>query len=131
MLKKVTSLMTVLTLFFATGFSDVVSAATKEEKEARKAKEIKQKVEKLKNSKRNHVTVGLKNNTSFHGYVSDVSEESFIVINSKTREANKVEYRDILYFDKHMSHRKMLFIAGGICAGLAIFTAVAISTTPD
>jgi hypothetical protein len=97
MFRRFISFWVIVSLLVATISTQTVSAATKEEKEAKQAEKIKQKVAKIGTGEDARITVGLKNQKSLKGYVTEVGGDSFVVTNFKTKEATTITYRDVAY----------------------------------
>jgi hypothetical protein len=97
MFRSFVSLGVIVSLLVTTVFAQTVSAATKEEKEAKQAEKIKQKVAKIGTGEDARITVGLKNQKSLKGYVTEVGGDNFVVTNLKTKETTTVTYRDVAY----------------------------------
>lgn len=98
MLRALISILTGVSLILSTTFTEVASAATKAEKEAKQVEKIKQKVSKLGTGENARVTVGLKKqDKELKGYLSKIDEDSFVVTNLKTKETTMVAYRDVAY----------------------------------
>jgi len=73
-----------------------VSANTLEEnKQARRAEKVKAGIAKLGVGEAARVKVKLQDGTKLNGYVSEVGNESFIVVNAKTGEAVTVAYPQV------------------------------------
>jgi hypothetical protein len=66
-------------------------------KRSKAAEKIKQKVTKIGTGEDARITVGLKNQKSLKGYVSEVGGDSFVVTNFKTKETTTIAYRDVAY----------------------------------
>jgi hypothetical protein len=103
MLRNFVSVLTAVSLLVTTAFTEVASAATKAEKEAKTTEKIKAKIKKQGIGEHSRVTVGLRdskdprNIKELKGYVSKIDEESFDVTNLKTNETTTVAYRDAAY----------------------------------
>jgi hypothetical protein len=98
MLRVLISILTGVSLIFSTTFTEVASAASKAEKEAKQVEKIKQKVRKVGTDEYARITVGLKSQSKeLKGYVSEIGEDGFVVMNSKTKVATAVAYRDVAY----------------------------------
>jgi small nuclear ribonucleoprotein (snRNP)-like protein len=92
MLKKLISMLLiglVMNLAVVTTFAE-----TKAEKEVKFAEKVKANVTKLGVGKNAKVQVKLKDGTKLKGYVSQINESSFAVIDHKTGEATEVPYRN-------------------------------------
>jgi len=98
MFRSFISLGVVVSLLVTTVFTQTVCAATKAEKEAKQIEKIKQKVRKVGTDEYARITVGLKNQSKeLKGYVSEIGEDGFVVMNSKTKVATALAYRDVAY----------------------------------
>ena len=127
MLRALISILTGVSLIFSTTFTEVASAATQAEKEAKQIEKIKQKVAKLGTGESALVTVGLKNQSKeLKGYVSEIGEDGFVVRNSKTRVATTVAYRDVAYIrGKGLPTIAIVGITVGAVLGVLLIIAVA------
>ena len=72
-----------------------VSAASNAEKELRLAGKVKQGIEKLGSGSNTRVEVKLRDKTRLKGYISEISENGFVVTDLKTGASNKVAYADV------------------------------------
>ena len=119
MLRALISILTGAFLVFSTTFTEVASAATKAEKEAKQIEKIKQKVAKLGTGENARVSVGLKKqDKELKGYVSRIDEDSFVVTNVKNKETTTVAYRDVAYVGgKGLSTAAKVGIAAGAVVG--------------
>ncbi len=123
MLRHLVSVLTVVSLLVTSFLSEVASAATKAEKEAKRVEKIKAKVRKVGTGEQSRVTVGLEDSKDpgkikeLRGYVSKIDEDSFVVTNLKTKETTTVAYRNVAYV-----HGKGLPLVAtvGIVAGVAV-----------
>lgn len=70
-------------------------AETKEEKEAKSAEKVKTQVAKLGTGKDARIQVKLKDGTKLKGYVREIKENSFLVMNENTGEPTEVPYPKI------------------------------------
>lgn len=128
MFRSFISLGVIVSLLVTTVFTQTVSAATKEEKEAKQAEKIKQKVEKIRTDEDAQITVGLKNQKSLKGYVSEVGGDSFVVTNFKTKETTTIAYRDVAYVKgKGLSNGAKFAIYAGIGAGIIVVVLIIIA----
>ena len=85
----------VLTLTFLVlnlSLSSVALAEIKAEKEAKFAEKVKVNIAKLGTGTNARVEVKLKDGNKLKGYVSQINEESFIVIDEKTNVATEIPY---------------------------------------
>jgi hypothetical protein len=127
MLRNLISVLTMVSLLVTSFLSEVASAATKAEKEAKQVEKIKQKVRKVGTDEYARITVGLKNQSKeLKGYVSEIAEDSFVVMNSKTKVATSVAYRDVTYIrGKGLPPIAIVGITVGAVLGTLLIIAVA------
>ncbi len=72
-----------------------VTASTKAEKEVRFAGKVKQGIEKLGSGRDTRVEVKLRDKTRLKGFISEISENGFVVTDVKTGASNRVAYADV------------------------------------
>lgn len=127
MLRHLISVLTVVSLLVTSFLSEVASAATKAEKEAKQVEKIKQRVRKVGTDEYARITVGLKNQSKeLKGYVSEIGEDGFVVTNSKTKVATAVAYRDVAYIrGKGLPPIAIVGITAGAVLGVLLIIAVA------
>src|SRR5258708_40167602 len=89
--KYLTTVLAVLVLNLAFGVT--AFAGTDGEKEAKFAEKVKASVAKLGTGKDARVEVKLKDGTKLKGYVSQINENSFVVMNEKTASRSKFRIR--------------------------------------
>jgi hypothetical protein len=94
MFKKVLSLVLVGFLLSVAGVS-VAHAGLKEEKEARFADKVKEGVSKLGTGAEARIEVKLRDKTKRKGYVSEVGEDSFVIVDEKTSATSTVTYSQV------------------------------------
>jgi preprotein translocase subunit SecF len=94
MLKKILSLMLVGLLLNVIGASTAY-AGSREEKEARFVKKVKEGIGKLGTGREARVEVKLRDKTKLKGYVSEAGEDSFVVVDDKTGAASTVAYPQV------------------------------------
>ncbi len=83
MFKKVLSLVLVGFLLNVAGVSPAY-AGSKEEKEARFAEKVKEGISRLGTGAEARVEVKLRDKTKLKGYVGEVGEDSFVIVDEKT-----------------------------------------------
>ena len=127
MFRHFVSILTVISLLVTSLLSGVAWAATKEEKEAKQVEKIKQKVAKIGTGENARITVGLKNQSKeLKGNVSEIAEESFVVMNSKTKVTTTVAYRDVAYVHgKGLPPIAIVAITAGAVLGILLIIVVA------
>jgi hypothetical protein len=82
-------------LLICTGGVRLTSANSKEDKQARLAYRIKEGIARLGTGPEARVKLTLRNKTRLEGYVSETSEEHFVVLNSITGTPMKVAFSDV------------------------------------
>jgi len=70
-------------------------AGSKEEKETRLAGKVKEGISKLGTGPAAHIEVKLRDKTKLKGYVSEVGEDSFVIVNEKTGAVSNVTYSQV------------------------------------
>ena len=93
-MKKILSLM-IACLVLITMSVHPVAAATKAEKEARFTVKVKTGIEKLGTGRDTRVEVKLRDKTRLKGFISETSENGFVVTDLKTGASNTVAYADV------------------------------------
>jgi hypothetical protein len=94
MFKKVLSLALVALVLCVGGVAPAY-AGSKEEKETRFAEKVKAGINKLGTGAEARIEVKLKDKTKLKGYVSEVREDSFVVIDEKTGATSTVDYSQV------------------------------------
>ncbi len=113
MLKKILSL-TVLVLVMNFAIAPSVFAKNKESEFAEK---VKTEISKLGTGQDAKIKVKLKDGTKIKGYVSEISESQFTVINAKTGQATQVPYPQV----KQVKGNNL---SGGVVIAIAVVAAV-------
>jgi hypothetical protein len=72
-----------------------IMAASNAEKEIRLAGKVKQGIEKLGSGRETRVELKLRDKTRIKGYVSEISENGFVVTDAKTGASNNIVYTDV------------------------------------
>lgn len=91
MLKKYLSL-ALLVLVINLAFGATAFANTKEDKDANFTEKVKTNITKLGTGKDARVEIKLRDKTKLKGYVSEINENDFVVVNDKTGAATVVPY---------------------------------------
>ena len=94
MFRKALSLVLVGFLFGVAGLR-LAYAGAKEEKETRFAEKVKEGISKLGTGVETRVEVKLRNKTKLKGYVSEASEDSFVIVDEKTGTTSTVSYAQV------------------------------------
>lgn len=109
-----------------------VAASSNAEKEVRFAGKVKLGVEKLGSGRDTRVEVKLRDKTRLKGYVSEISENEFVVTDVKTGASNKVAYADVKQIKgNNMSTGAKIAIGVSIAVGLILLISWLIVTGSD
>ncbi|MEO5857859.1 MAG: hypothetical protein ABIR33_02810 [Pyrinomonadaceae bacterium] len=99
---------------------------TKEEKDAKFAAKVKSNIQKLGQGKDARVQVKLKDGTKLKGYVSQIGEDGFVVINDATGTTTEVPYsRTKQVNGNNLSNGAWIAIGVGILAAVLAIIIVA------
>jgi hypothetical protein len=121
MLKKLLSLLIAVLLLNAMIFVQSASADTKQEKQARLADKVKIGISKLGVGKEALVEVKLRDKTRLAGYLCEVNEDHFIVMNTKIGNSTSIAYTDVQQVSGHnLSTGAKIAIGIGIGVGVAL-----------
>ena len=88
--KYLTLILAVLILNLS--LSAAAFAGTKEEKAAKLAEKVKTNITKIGTGKNARIEVKLRDNTKLEGYISQINENSFVVVDDKTGNNSEVPY---------------------------------------
>lgn len=111
----------VLVLNLAFG-SLVFAQNTQDEKTKKRAEKLKAQVTKLGIGKEAKIKVKLTNGQIVRGYISQINENSFIVVSDSAGSATEIQYADATKFDREPIKFKRwqgLLIAAGVVIGIA------------
>lgn len=113
--------LTVLVINLSLGGS--VFAETRAERDAKFAEKVKTNITKLGTGKDAQIEVKLKDGTKLKGYVSEINENSFVVVNDKTGKTSEVPYPNAKQVKgNNLSEGVKIALAVGLLASLiAIF----------
>jgi hypothetical protein len=125
--KYLTFVLTILVInLFLSG---VAFAGSKEEKLAKFAEKVKANVTKLGTGKDAVIQVKLRDNTKLKGYVTEINENSFIVMNEKTGTSTEVPYKNAKQVKgNNFSTGVTIAIVAGI---ILVIAAIVGATSPD
>ena len=101
-------------------FVQSASASSKEDKEVRLAQKVKAGVLKLGKGSGARVRVKLKDKTRLVGYISEVKDDSFVLVNSKSGASTDVAYTNVAALQGH-SLPTGVSVAIGIGIGVGLF----------
>jgi hypothetical protein len=120
LMKKLLTLMVACLVVSAVSVRPV-AASSKAEKEARFAGKVKLGVEKLGSGRDTRVEVKLRDKTRLKGYISEISENEFVVTDLKTGASNKVAYTEVKQIKgNNLSTGAKIAIAVSIAVGLTL-----------
>jgi len=106
--------------------SPKVIAGTLSEKEARFAEKVKAGIGKLGTGKDAQVKLKLRDGTKLSGYISEVNENSFVVVDSKTGKATTVSYPQVKQVKGNNLSGGAWFVIGvGIIVAVVVVVLVA------
>ena len=109
-----------------------VAASSKAEKEARFAGKVKLGIEKLGSGSDTRVEVKLRDKTRLKGYISEISENDFVITDLKTGASNKVAYADVSQVKgNNLSTGAKIAIGVSIAAGLILLITILIILNSD
>lgn len=129
-MKKILSLM--IACLVLTAMSVPVAAATKAEKEAKFTGKVKTGIEKLGVGRDTRVEVKLRDKTRLKGYISEASENGFVVTDLKTGATNTVAYADVSQVKgNNLNTGAKIAIGIGIGAGIVLLVLLLIIASND
>jgi hypothetical protein len=109
-----------------------VAASSNAEKEARLAGKVKLGIEKLGSGSNTRVEVKLKDKTRLKGYISEISENEFVVTDPKTGASKSVAYTDVKQIKgNNMSTGAKIAIGVAVGVGLVLLISWLIATHLD
>jgi VIT1/CCC1 family predicted Fe2+/Mn2+ transporter len=94
-MKKLFSLLLILLLVHATSYLSAASAKSPSKEEARLAEKVKSGIARLGIGTDARVKLKLRDGRRIEGYISQISEESFVVMNARTNAATTVLYPQV------------------------------------
>ena len=127
MLKRTLSFI-LIGLILNLAFYSTVNANANPEKEAKFALKVKNAIAKLGSGTEVRVEVKLRDKTKIKGYVSDVRENSFVVVDSKTGTSSEIPYPQVksIKGKNNLTGEQIAAIAGFV---ILIFLVVVCVTT--
>lgn len=118
--KTITSLLILSILSFT--FANPVLAQTNQTKQEKKTEKVKEKIKKLGVGERVKIKADLYNGTSYQGYVSEATDDNFIVVD-KNGDSHTVKYSDVdKVGGKNLSTGAKIAIGIGIGVGATFLT---------
>lgn len=103
----------------------VISAQTKEEKEAKFAEKVKAQIAKLGTGNEARVEVKLKDGTKIMGYVSEIKANEFVIMDSKAAQQIPIPYTNVKQV-KGKNSSTNTWIGVGLGIGAAIILLIII-----
>jgi len=129
MLKKIVLLVVVGFLLNVTGVS-LAYAGKKEEKEIRFAEKVKEGISKLGTGAEARIEVKLRDKRKLKGYVSEAGEDSFVVVDEKTRATSTVTYSQVKQVKgNNLSRAAKIAIGVGVILTPIIIALIFVSTS--
>jgi hypothetical protein len=109
-----------------------VAASANAEKEARFAGKVKLGIEKLGSGSDTRVEVKLRDKTRLKGYISEISENEFVITDVKTGASKKVAYADVKQVKgNNLSTGAKIAIGVSVAAGLILLITILIILNSD
>jgi len=109
-----------------------VAASSNAEKEVRFAGKVKLGIEKLGLGSDTRVEVKLRDKTRLKGYISEISENEFVITDLKTGASNKVAYADVKQVKgNNLSTGAKIAIGVSVAAGLILLITILIILNSD
>lgn len=121
MIKKYLSFALIF-LLLATANSSLISAQTQTDKDASSIAKIKATVVKRGTGENKRVEVKKQDGTKLKGYISQADEDSFTLIDSKTKQSTEIAYGDVAKVKNRLSKGDKIALGaiGGAVAVVAI-----------
>jgi hypothetical protein len=109
-----------------------IAAASKAEKEVRLTSKVKLGIEKIGSGRDARVEVKLRDKTRIKGYVSEISDDGFVVTDFKTGAASTIAYADVAQVKgNNLSTGAKIAIGAGVAAALIIWISWLVLTRGD
>lgn len=114
-------LVIISTLIFALAAAPTVAANPKPSKEAQLAAKVKAGIAKLGTGSETRIVVKLRDKTKLAGYISQASDDSFVITDLKTGATTNVPYPEVTQVKgNNLSTGATIAIAVGIAVGLTL-----------
>ena len=121
MIKQTISMIVACLLTITILCQNTASASSTRDKETRLAEKVKEGIMKLGTGQESRVTVKLKDKTKLSGYVSEITESTFVVTDLKSAEATTVAYPSVVQVKgNNLSTGVKVAIGVGIIVGVII-----------
>jgi hypothetical protein len=109
-----------------------VAASSNAEKQVRLAGKVKLGIQKLGSGSDTRVEVKLRDKTRLKGYISEISENEFVMTDLKTGASNKVAYADVKQVKgNNLSTGAKIAIGVSVAAGLILLITILIILNSD
>lgn len=99
-------------------------AASREEQRAQQAAKVKAGIEKLGVGEQSRVSLKLRDKTKRSGYISEIGDDSFVVVEDRSSVATRVAYPDVAQVKGHnltTGEKVLISVAIGVGAALLVF----------
>ncbi len=99
-------------------------ASSREEKQAKQAAKVKAGIEKLGVGEQSRVSLKLYDKTKRSGYISEIGEDSFVVVEDRSSVATRVAYPDVAQVKGQnltTGDKVLIGVAIGVGAALLVF----------
>ncbi len=123
MIKKCLSF-SLICLLLVTATPLFISAQTRTDNTDSTIAKVKTAVQKRGTGENKRVEVKMLNGTKLKGYVSQASEDSFTLVNAKTKQPSTIAYGDVAKVSNRASKGDIIIL--GIVAGAAVVAAVVV-----
>jgi sRNA-binding regulator protein Hfq len=123
MIKKCLSF-SLICLLLVTAIPLFISAQTRTDNTDSTIAKVKTAVQKRGTGENKRVEVKMLNGTKLKGYVSQASEDSFTLVNAKTKQPSTIAYGDVAKVSNRASKGDIIIL--GIVAGAAVVAAVVV-----
>ncbi len=118
-----------LVLLLITTGANPVAARSRPQKDPLSAEEVRAKVAKLGTGKRSRAEVTLKDDRRLKGYIGEISEDGFTLVDAKRGTVTAVAYGQVRQFKSASHGGRDLAIIGGAVAGIIILVLSLVNTT--
>lgn len=128
MFKKYLTLTLAVLVFNLACGSLVFAQTTNDEKAAKRTEKLKAQIAKLGTGKDARVNIRLSDGSKISGYVSQINENSFVVVSNQSGAATEIQYSDATKFSRyrpHLSLTQRFLIATGAVLGVGAIICLA------
>jgi len=113
---------TLICLLLVVANSSLISAQSQTDKDASSAAKIKARITERGTGEKKRVEVKMLDGTKMKGYIGQADEDSFTLVDSKTKQSTTIAYRDVAKVKSRLTRgdKIALGIVGGAAAAAAI-----------